>query len=122
MKKRFFVGVLVVDIFCSYFSADLCMYVCMMNFQYLQQSPAAKGGKAAKQSDPPVELNRSGLSGQDLVDLVATLWQESEFISLEDSAHWADTSTVKALKKVFIINRFFPFHSCNMCYYTFREK
>eukprot|EP01035_Chromulina_nebulosa_P028378 gene28378-37457_t len=62
-------------------------------------SPATKGGKAAKQSDAPVELNRGGLSGQDLVDLVATLWQENEFISLEDPAHWADTLTVKALKK-----------------------
>ena len=94
----------------------------MINFQYLQQSPATKGGKAAKQSDAPVELNRGGLSGQDLVDLVATLWQENEFISLEDPAHWADTLTIKALKKVFFIDRFFvfDFHSCYLCYYTFR--
>lgn len=63
-------------------------------------SPPGKGGKGGKPVDPAASDSTKGLSGAELADLIGSLWQESEFVSLEDISHATDTESIKLVKKV----------------------
>lgn len=59
----------------------------------------AKGKAAAAAAAAEAEAGK-GSSGSDLADLIVALWQEFEFVSVDDVAASGDGEALKAIKKV----------------------